>query len=195
MGDRMNTCGVSILLVVKAKLLERKLFKRFLWIQYTEALQDGKVYTPPPTPEDPHPWPWIGIDRYPNTIHRKDKLPYSSLPEEQDACDWGMAYGGRIKGLYTHQDADSIFVDWPSTGGQPSWGHYSVLTLIGRGWSGKEWSLGSLMWRYSVDASGKLKECGARPANAEDCAKWLECVRAGNQSYMAETFAGDWQAA
>lgn len=190
--DLMGTRGKALLVVVKAKLIERKLFKRLLWIQYTEALLDDKIYTPAPTAEDPNPWPWVGIDRYPNMRGRKDDLPYSSLPDEQDRSDWGYAYEGRIKGLYDHSDADSVFVDWPSNGDCANWGHYSVLTLIGRGWTGEEWSLGSLMWRWSVDGSGNL-QFGARPAEPGDITKWEKSLAPNYPGYFGKSFRGHWR--
>ena len=137
------------------------MFPNLLWIQYTEAWHNGKIYTPPPTPENPDPWPWNGLDRYPNN-DRPDSLPYSNLPDEQEMTDRGMAYGGRICRLYEPQGADSIFVDWASSGGMANWGHYSVLMLIGREPRGREWSLGSVTWGWSTDAQGRLTRCGAR---------------------------------
>ena len=145
----------SVLMVSKAKMRDRGAFKQLLWIQYTEALVDGKIYTPAASPQDPNPWPWIGIDRYPNTIHRKDHLPYVSLPDEQRRVDWGHAYEGRIKSLYDNKDSDTVNVDWASSG-YPNWGHYSVLTLIGRGFMGAEWSIGSIAWRGRATRPGTL---------------------------------------
>ncbi len=188
----MNSSGRSLFLVVKVKLRERRLFKQLMWIQYTEAQVDGKVYTPPISPQYPHGWPWRGIDRYPNNC-RHDKLPYSNLPEEQDATNRGHAYNGRVRGLYSPDDSDCIFVDWASTGGNSNWGHYSVLSLIGRGWSGSEWRLGSLMWRYDVTPDGQLF-FGARPADPSDVSTWYECVAEGNAQYVQSIYKGDYQA-
>jgi len=191
-NDLMRTAGKSVFLVVKAKLRARRLFKRLMWIQYTEAQTNGKVYVPPISAQYPHGWPWRGIDRYPND-NRPDKLPYSNLPEEQDATDWGAAYGGCVRSLYSPESADSIFVDWASSGGHQNWGHYSVLSLIGRGWTGTEWRLGSLMWRYHVSSDGNFT-FGGRPADSADFATWLQCVADGNAEYMRTTFAGDYHA-
>ena len=188
----MDTSGKSILLVVKVKLRERRLFKRLMWIQYTEAQVDGKVYVPPISEQYPHGWPWRGIDRYPND-NRPDKLPYCNLPDEQDATDWGAAYGGRIRSLYSPDGADSIFVDWASSGGNTNWGHYSVLSLIGRGYSGREWRLGSLMWRYTVGKDSGFS-FGGRPADGVDEKTWLDCVKSGNAEYMRDTYHGDYHA-
>ena len=191
-NDLMQTAGKSVFLVVKAKLRERRLFKRLMWIQYTEAQVDGKVYVPPISPQYPNGWPWRGIDRYPNN-NRPDKCPYPNLPEEQDATDWGAAFGGRVSALYSPENADSIFVDWASAGGNLNWGHYSVLSLIGRGWSGSEWRLGSLMWRYEVEADGRFS-FGGRAADAADIATWFNCVAEGNAEYMRTTYRGDYRA-
>ena len=62
------------------------MFKRLLWIQYTEAIYQGTVYVPPATPDNPNPSPWRGIDRYPNNA-RPDRLPYTALPDEQRYID------------------------------------------------------------------------------------------------------------
>jgi hypothetical protein len=163
-----------------------------MWIQYTEAQVDGKVYVPPITPQHPHGWPWRGIDRYPNN-NRPDKLPYSNLPDEQDATNWGSAYEGRVRSLYTPENSDSIFVDWASAGEHRNWGHYSVLSLIGRGWTGTEWRLGSLMWRYDVHANGNFL-FGGRTANETDIATWYDCVAEGNAEYVRTTYQGDYRA-
>jgi hypothetical protein len=188
----MQTAGRSVFLVVKAKLRQRRLFKHLMWIQYTEARLDGKIYVPSISPQHPHGWPWRGIDRYPNN-NRPDKLPYSNLPHEQDATNWGAAYEGRVRSLYSPGNADSIFVDWASAGGNTNWGHYSVLSLIGRGWTGAKWRLGSLMWRYEVAPDGKFS-FGARPADSTDIATWLNCVAEGNAEYMRTTYQGDYRA-
>src|SRR5215469_11195876 len=77
-NELMDTGGKSMLLVVKLKFRERRLFQRVMWIQYTEAQVNGRVYVPPISAEHPHGWAWRGIDRYPNS-GRTDKLPYSNL--------------------------------------------------------------------------------------------------------------------
>jgi len=189
--DRMQSADNTLFFLIKARMTERRLFKKLFWIQYTEALLNGKVYTPDPTPEDPNPWPWIGIDRYPNTTGRKDDLPYTNTPEEQERVNYGFAYEGRIRDLYK-PDADSIDVDWASSD-LPGWSHYSVITLIGRGYTGKEWALGSLMWKWSIDSDGNLGPFGGAPASTVDIAKWTAAMTAGNPAYMNDVFDGDWQ--
>jgi hypothetical protein len=192
-NELMGTDGRSLLVVVKVKVRERRLFKRLMWIQYTEAQVDGKLYIPPISPDHPHGWEWRGIDRYPNN-NRPDKLPYSNLLAEQDASDWGAAYEGRVRTLYSPGDSDSVFVDWASAGDNTNWGHYSVLSLIGRGWAGSEWRLGSLMWRYDVGLDGTFK-FGARLADEGDFATWLKYLAEGNVEYMKTTYKGDYRAA
>lgn len=187
----MGTCGHGVFFVCKAKVRQRGMFKRLLWIQYTEALLSRSVYTPPPTPADPNPWPWIGIDRYPNTTGRTDRLPYAMLPEVQQDADWGWAYEGRVKSLYAPGDADTVDVDWACSGGMVDWAHVSVLSLVGRGHTGREWRLGSLFWRWSVDAAGRFSY-GARPADDADIALWRQRLTEGYPDYARDVFAGDW---
>jgi hypothetical protein len=189
-AELMGGAGRCVLMVVKAKLLEPGRFERLLWIQYTEALVDGQVYTPPPTADDPNPWPWVGIDRYPNTPHRKDHLPYVFLPEEQRQVDRGCAYGGRIQSLYDPGDSDTVYVDWASSG-IPNWSHYSVLMLIGRDSAGDEWSIGSLAWYWSNDGRGQLS-FGARLAMPGDLPAWTQCMSVNCSQYMTDTFRGPW---
>ncbi|CAN5430934.1 hypothetical protein BH10PLA1_BH10PLA1_06670 [soil metagenome] len=189
--DRMQSAENALFFLIKARLKERRLFKSLFWIQYTEARLNGEVYTPDPTPEDPNPWPWIGIDRCPNMRSRKDNLPYSNTPEEQERVNWGYAYDGRIRDLYK-PDADSIDVDWASSN-IPGWSHYSVITLIGREYTGKEWALGSLTWKWSIDSDGKMGQFGGLHATTDDIAKWTAAMTAGNPTYMNDVFAGEWR--
>jgi len=189
-AELMGSSGRCVLMVAKAKLLERGRFERLLWIQYTEALVNGHVYTPAPTADNPNPWPWVGIDRYPNTTGREDHLPYVFLPEEQRLVDRGYAYGGRIQSLYDPGDSDTVCVDWASSG-IPNWSHHSALMLIGRDFSGDEWSIGSLAWRWSIDAEQQFT-FGARIATPADLAAWTQCMSTNCPQYMADTFRGPW---
>jgi hypothetical protein len=176
----MGTSGRSVFTVIKAKTLDRRCpYESFTWIQYSEARADGRVYTPPGGTS-----PWRGIDRYPNT-NRPDGLPYTFLPAAQAAINRGDAYEGRVRALYDAKDADSIFIDWASSGGIANWGHYSVVTLVGRR-DGKDIYLGSLVYQWSVDAAGTLKY-GARPADIVDMANWFENVRWGYPDYTRDT--------
>lgn len=187
----MDTCGHGVFFVAKAKVRERGLFKRLLWIQYTEAIYQGSVYVPPATPDRPSPSPWRGIDRYPNTA-RPDNLPYTALPDEQRYIDWGSAFEGAVRSLYSPGDADTVDVDWACSGGMLDWSHFSVVSLIGRGHSGKEWRLGSLTWVWSVDAGGGRFTFGARPADEQEVALWGQRLGEGYPSYVRDVYAGDW---
>lgn len=188
--DSMRTSGPGVLMLVKAKVRERGLFERLLWIQYTEAVHRGRIYTPRPTPQDPRPSPWRGIDRYRQDLHADD-LPYTALPDDQQSIDRGRAYDGRLRSLYSPEGADSVDVDWSSSGGMREWGHFSVVSLIGRGRAGREWRLGSFTWRWSVDAAGEFS-FGGRAADEAEVALWRQRLGEGYPRYVSDTFAGEW---
>jgi hypothetical protein len=187
--DLMGTSGNGVLTVIKARMLERKLFERLQWIQYTEAVVDGKVYVPQATTSDPTPWPWGGMDRYRHD-KKADRFPHFTLWEEQQKINWGHAYHGAVKGLYSQQGADSIFIDWAASS-YPHWTHYSTVMLMGRSFSGKEYSLGAIRWEYARDASS-VTLFGGCPASEEDAAVWQQCLKEDWPDYIESTFAGIW---
>jgi hypothetical protein len=71
------------------------------------------------------------------------------------------------------------------------WGHFSVLSLIGRGHAGREWRLGSFTWRWSVDALASFS-FGGRAADDAEIALWRQRLGEGYPRYVAQVFAGDW---
>lgn len=108
----MGTSGKSVFTVIKVKQDGPCPFDRFSWIQFSEARQNGQVYVPP------NGWPWKGIDRYPNGGGRTDNSQATFLPNEQTAINAGNGYGGRVSSLYDSSNADTIFIDWASSGVQ-----------------------------------------------------------------------------
>jgi hypothetical protein len=155
---------------------------KFNWIQYTAALRDGRVYVPPPPAP---PWPWDGID----TGARNDGSPYTNPPAVQALLEAGRAPGwqGVVQGLYRVGGADSIFVDWPASGGIANWGHFSVVGLIGSK-GGKDRLIGAMKFAYATDDNNRLAAFGGGPAGVEDVEAWKNALWAGFVEYMKNVF-------
>jgi hypothetical protein len=176
----MGTSGNGIFTVIKVKKGKTCPCDSFRWIQYSEARQNGKVYTPPGG------YPWSGMDRFPGNGGRTDPDTYTFT--DQAAVDSGNGYGGRVKDLYDPSGADSIFIDWASAGGQRNWSHYSVVVLICQK-AGKDYRLGGLMYQWSVDGNGTMTY-GAADASDKDIQAWDAGLKAGFPNYVGQTYKG-----
>jgi hypothetical protein len=183
---RIGALGPGVFVLVKAtRTAETDSVLKFHWIQYTVALHEGQVYVPPPPAP---PWPWDGVD----TGARNDGSPYTETPARQARLDAGNGIGWHavVQDLYEVEDADSIFIDWPASGGNANWGHFSVVGLIGSK-GGKDRMIGAMKFAYATDADNKLVSHGGAPAEAGDIEAWKKALRAGFVNYMKNVFVDE----
>jgi len=183
---RIGVMGPGLFVLVKARrTAETDPGLKFHWIQYTAALHEWRVYVPPPPAP---PWPWNGVD----TGARNDGSPYTETPTRQARLDAGDGIGWHaiVQDLYEVGDADSIFIDWPASGGNANWGHFSVVGLIGSK-GGKDRLIGAMKFAYATDADNKLMSYGGAPAEAEDIEAWKKALRAGFVDYMKNVFVDE----
>lgn len=177
----MGTGGPTVMPVVLVKNKPKCACEHLVWIQYTEARKDGQVFVGP----NNH-LPWVGIDRYPNNA-RTDPDPYVFKPNDQAATNSGNAFG-RLQGAYDTNGANSVFVDWASSGGATRWQHFAVLTLICQK-GGKDYRVGGLVIQWSADAAGNIN-FGGRDATDTDWNLAEQDFKNKNPDYLKNTFGG-----
>jgi hypothetical protein len=173
--QRIGTAPPGIFVVIKAAIGAEYGCQALNWIEHTGAYVNGVPYTPPGG------WPWVGI----NVGGRDDGCPYSEAEESQRWTSEGSGAGWRreVRDLYDPYGFDSVFLNWPASGGVPNWKHESIVVLVGR-WDGVDHLAGALRFMFTTDQAGNLHEYGAKMATQDDLEVWKGGLVAGYPQYV-----------
>jgi RHS repeat-associated protein len=179
--QQIGTAPPGLAAFVKVKKGAANTCDRFHWIQYSVVEKDGAVYAP-------NGQAWASIDR---GDRHGDNLPYSDAPAVQAQLDQGHAAGWEAVALslFNANGADSIFIDWPASGGLRNYMHKSILVLIGTH-GNKDYAIGALTFEFVVGANGELVDYGGWRSTQAEFDVWKAALGAFPQ-YMANTYGGN----